>query len=404
MSSTLSPSDGRVAGSTTAASAGPQAEAATAGEIDLDSLPSLSIGCTVFAGGGGGDPRIGELMAHEAIRGLGPVPVRPLDDFDDDDLIMPCGMIGAPTVMIEKIPNGAEGRVIRDAYERLFGRPVAAIMPFEMGGINGVLPVAWAAYAGLPLLDADFMGRAFPELQMLTPHLYGMPGSPAVVTDERMQTIVFQTRDNIWLEKLVRNAVTTLGGSACGGLYPMTVRQARLPAIAGTVSRAVRMGDAIRAGAEDPLAAIGRVAPVTRLGQGKVIDIERRTSGGFVRGSALIEGTGADKGSLFRLEFQNENLIVLCDGEPLATVPDIITLLDIHTGHGIVTEGIRYGQRLDIVAFPAPPVWTSPEGLAAVGPRAFGYDFDFVPVDGSAVAAAKGTGPVETDSGEAHHA
>ena len=349
-------------------------------QIDLDNLASLSLGCTVFAGGGGGDPRIGELSAREAIRRVGPVPVVSIDDCGDDDLVLPCGMIGAPTVMIEKIPNGAEGRVIRETYERHFGRPVKAVMPFEMGGINGVLPVAWAAYAGLPLLDADFMGRAFPELQMLTPHLFGMSGSPAVITDERMQTMIFNTRDNIWLEKLVRNCVASLGGSACGGLYPMTAGQARRPAITGTVSTAIRMGDAIRRGGEDPIATISEVAPVTRLGQGKVVDIQRRTSGGFGRGSAIGEGLGADKGRLFRLEFQNENLVVLEDGEPLATVPDIITLLDLHTAHGIVTEGIRYGQRIEIVAFPAPPIWTTPEGLAAVGPRAFGYDFDYVSV------------------------
>lgn len=347
--------------------------------LDLENLPAFSLGCTVFAGGGGGDPRIGEMMAYTAIQQLGPVEIKPLSDFPDDALIMPCGMIGAPTVMVEKIPNGAEGRVIREVYEKRYGRPVAAVMPFEMGGINGVLPVAWAAYAGLPLLDGDFMGRAFPELQMLTPHLFGMPGSPAVITDERLQTVVFETRDNIWLEKLVRGSVSTLGGSACGGIYPMTAGEARLPLIEGTVTRAIRMGEAILRGADDPLAAIGEVEAVTRIGQGKVIDIERRTAGGFVRGSCLIEGLGADKGRLFRLEFQNENLVVLEDGLPLATVPDVITLLDQHTGHGIVTEGIRYGQRIEIVAFPAPPPWTTPDGLAAVGPRAFGYDFDFVP-------------------------
>ena len=165
--------------------------------IDLSSLADLSLGCTVLAGGGGGDPRIGRLMAEQAISELGAVEVLAFDALADDDLIMPCGMIGAPTVMIEKFPNGGEGRVIRDTYERHFGRPVKAVMPFEMGGINGVLPVAWAAYAGLPLLDGDFMGRAFPELQMLTPHLFGMSGSPAVITDERLQTIIYSTRDNV---------------------------------------------------------------------------------------------------------------------------------------------------------------------------------------------------------------
>ena len=30
----------------------------------------------------------------------------PLDELDDDDLIVPTAMMGAPTVMVEKMPNG----------------------------------------------------------------------------------------------------------------------------------------------------------------------------------------------------------------------------------------------------------------------------------------------------------
>lgn len=348
--------------------------------ITLENLPALAVGCTVLGGGGGGDPRIGEMMANEAIRRLGPVELLRLDDLDDDALILPCGMIGAPTVMVEKFPNGAEGSAISDVYAEIFGREVTAIMPFEMGGINGVLPVAWAAHAGLPLVDGDFMGRAFPELQMLTPHLFGMSGSPAVITDERLQTIVYRALDNNWLEKLVRNSVATFGGSACGGLYPMTAGEAVKPVIPGTVSRAVRIGRAILASSE-PLAAVAEIVPVFRLGAGKIVDIERRTSGGFVRGSAVVEGMDEDKGRVFRVEFQNENLVVLEDGECLATVPDIIALLDYHTGFGVVTEGIRYGQRVIIAVFPSPEPWVSEKGLETVGPRAFGYDFDYIPAE-----------------------
>ena len=112
-----------------------------------------------------------------------------------------------------------------------------------------------------------------------------------------------------------------------------------------------------------------------------MVDVDRRTAGGFVRGSAVIEGIDRHRNQVFRLEFQNENLVVLKDGEALATVPDVITLLDYHTAHGIVTEGIRYGQRVRIVAFPSPKQWTSPEGIATVGPRAFGYDVDYVGVE-----------------------
>ena len=34
------------------------------------------------------------------------------------------------------------------------------------------------------------------------------------------------------------------------------------------------------------------------------------------------------------------------------------------------------------------PQWRTPEGLAVVGPRAFGYDIDYVPVEERMVAKA----------------
>ena len=157
-------------------------------------------------------------MALHAVAETGPVPLVDLEDLDPEGLVLPSGMIGAPTVMGEKIPNGAESLVIRSALEARLGRTAVAMMCLEMGGINGVLPVAWAAGAGLPLVDGDLMGRAFPELQMCTPHLYNIPAWPCAVADERLQVVTYETRDNIWLERLARNTVSTLGGCACSSL------------------------------------------------------------------------------------------------------------------------------------------------------------------------------------------
>lgn len=349
--------------------------------IGEEELIDLSIGCTVLAGGGGGDPRVGLMMGLHSIRQNGPVRLIGLDDLDDEDLIVPGGMIGAPTVMIEKIPNGNESRMICDVLANRLGKPIAALMPLEMGGLNGVLPVAWSAAINLPMIDGDLMGRAFPELQMCTPHLYGIPAWPGVVVDERAQALLIEPINNVWFEKLARNAVSTLGGCACAGIYPMTAKVARLPLIAGTVSAAVRIGGVIRKASDDPFKALDNEVELYPLVTGKVVDVERRTAGGFVRGSAVIEGIEHDRGRLVRIEFQNENLVALEDGEALATVPDIITLLDRHTARGIVTEQIRYGQRVVIAAFKSPVQWRSPEGLAVVGPRAFGYDIDYVPVE-----------------------
>ena len=41
-------------------------------------------------------------------------------------------------------------------------------MTIEEGGVNATLPLVVSALSGLPVIDADGMGRAFPELQMVT--------------------------------------------------------------------------------------------------------------------------------------------------------------------------------------------------------------------------------------------
>src|SRR5580704_11695126 len=161
--------------------------------LDPDSLRALARGCAILGAGGGGDPRIGLLAALQATEDFGPVQLVDLDDLADDGLIMPCGMIGAPTVAIEKIQNGDEGIRLREHLEQLTGRTVVALMSAEIGGSNGLLPIVWAARSGLPIVDADGMGRAFPLVPQLSMHLAGVSPSPSVMTDERGNVLVFRT-------------------------------------------------------------------------------------------------------------------------------------------------------------------------------------------------------------------
>ena len=133
--------------------------------------------------------------------------------------------------------------------------------------------------------------------------------------------------------------------------------------------------------ADDPVSALCESVDGVSLIEGKVVDVDRQTTEGFARGSATIEGIGADAGRLVRMEFQNENAVVIEDGKVLVSVPDIITAVDIHTARPIVTELLRYGQRVSLVALPCDPVWRSSAALDVAGPRAFSYDIDYVPVE-----------------------
>ncbi|HIF13109.1 MAG TPA: DUF917 domain-containing protein, partial [Dehalococcoidia bacterium] len=147
-----------------------------------------------------------------------------------------------------------------------------------------------------------------------------------------------------------------------------------------TTTRAIELGHAVeaaRAAHEDPVAAALDQEGGILLFRGKITDIDRRATEGFLRGSAAIDGLDEDADHEFRLEFQNEFIIGLLDGKPAATVPEIICVMDTLSGEAIGTETLRFGQRVSVIALPAASILTSERGLQNVGPRAFGYDMEF---------------------------
>ena len=354
--------------------------------LDPDSLRALARGCAVLGAGGGGDPYLGLLQALQAAEDFGPVPLADLDELPGDGLIMPCGAIGAPTVSVEKIENGDEGGRLRHYLEGATGRTVSALMCSEIGGANGLLPVCWAAQMGLPVLDGDGMGRAFPELQMDTFSIYGLRCTPAGLADVRHNTVVFaDLADTVTLERYARAVTIQMGGHA-GYAFPlMTGAEAKRTAVPHTLTLARAIGAAVegaRRAHADPVAAVQAVTGGEVLFGGKVTDVERRMAAGFARGSLRLDGLGDWRGATMAIDFQNENLIARRDGAVAAVVPDLICIVDAATAAPVTTEVIRYGLRVVVLGIPAPPLLKTPEALAVVGPRAFGYDVEYAPLPG----------------------
>ncbi len=335
----------------------------------------------MLGAGGGGEAYTATLMAIQAIADHGPVELVEYDDLPQDGIVMSCGFLGAPTVTIEKLSSGYEGQYLREEVERLRGAPVAALMCAEIGGSNGMVPLTWAAMMDLPVLDADGMGRAFPEVQMVTMELAGIPAAPAVVVDERGHRAVIHEAEGEWAERLERAIAIACGGIAASAEYTMTVAEARRATVPGTVSLAAEIGRSISGAATDPVAAVIAATGAARLLDGKIVDVERRFEGGFIRGTTTIEGMRHDAGKTMEIEIQNEFLVARVNGELRAITPDIISLLDEQTGEAIHTERIKYGQRLVAIAMSCPPIWRTEIGLRTAGPEAFGFDLPYVPVE-----------------------
>ena len=355
-------------------------------EADLD---DLAAGAAILGTGGGGDPHIGRLLAGAAVRAHGPVRVTPLDRVPDDAATVMVAMMGAPTVMVEKLPSIEQVAAAVRALARYLGVEFTHVVCAEAGGVNALVPVVAAAQLGLPVIDADGMGRAFPELQMVIPTLYGVTATPMAIADEKGNQGVFDTVDNHWAERLARSATIDMGCSAMISLFPMNGEQARKALVPGTLSLCAELGRLVReerAAHRDPVAAVTERLGGVELFHGKVVDVSRRTEGGFARGEAVLDGLGGCTGERMELRFQNENLVAERDGTVVASVPDLICVLDAEAGTAITTETLRYGQRVRVIAAPCDPRWHGPEGLALVGPRYFGYDHDPVRI-GSEVPA-----------------
>ncbi|MFC1662335.1 DUF917 domain-containing protein, partial [Gemmatimonadota bacterium] len=268
--------------------------------------------------------------------------------------------------------------------EEHLGRSFDAVMSLEIGGANAFQPIMVAALMGIPVVDADTMGRAYPEAQHSSFAIGDLRPFPLTLADVRENAVVVsRVASWKWMERISRKVCTEVGSIAATCKAPRTGLEVKEWGILHTVTQAIRLGRAVldaRARKEDPVGAVLEAEDGRLLFNGKVVDVDRRATEGFLRGTARIEGLDEDQGHRFRLDFQNEFTVGWLDEVPRVTVPDIICVMDSTTGDAIGTETLRYGQRVRVLALRAPELQTTPKGLEHVGPRAFGYDLDFTSV------------------------
>jgi hypothetical protein len=349
--------------------------------VSAAEIESLAIGAWILGTGGGGSPYLALLNMRKLYREGTVVSLLDPMDLADDARVAVVSNMGAPLVGQERLTDPRTIARAVQMMEEYRGCRFNAVMSLEIGGGNSLQPFLAAAVLGLPVVDADCMGRAFPEAQMTSFAIHDLTMYPLTLADVRDNAvIVARAASWKWMERLSRKACVEVGSIASTCKAPRTGKEVKECGILYSTTKAIRLGETVQAARRQHRDAVQAVIDAEGgrlMFRGKIRDVARRTTEGFLRGTAKLDGLDDFRGSSFELAFQNEFAVGWLDGAPRVMTPDLICVLDSVSGDAIGTETLRYGQRVSVIALPAPPVLLTPKGLEHVGPRAFGYDLEF---------------------------
>lgn len=358
-------------------------------QIDLSHLDDLALGSVFLATGGGGDPHVPQLITAQAIKAYGAVSLISPEELNDDAFVVPIGNVGAPTVSLELLPSVDEAARTIDAFEAHVGRKVDAVASFEIGGGNSLIPLVAAAVKGIPVVDGDGMGRALPEAQMMSYAIAGVKPTPALALDYAGNQATFQTDTTEVYERHIRSFAMAAGGMITTAEHAMSGAELKRSVIPGTLSFSIELGRTLR---ENRGQAEGLITPLQNIFaesiygqcslifQGKVIDKATRIVGGYDVGEAMIERFDGS-GEPLKISIKNEYLLATIGDKVIASVPDLIIIVDYETGTPINAERLRYGHRVAVFAVGCPEFYRTPDALKVVEPRCFGFDIDYIPLE-----------------------
>jgi len=360
----------------------------TAAELD-----DLAAGAAFLATGGGGDPYVATLATRAVLDTHGAVELIKVADVRDDAFVAAIGGVGAPTVSLELLPSIDDPARALRAFEEQVGRKVDALVSFEVGGGNSMIPLMAAAYNGIPVIDGDGMGRALPEAQMMSYAIAGVSPTPAIALDYAGNTCTLNTDTTLTYERHIRALAQAMGGMITTVEHPMSGAELKSSIVPGTISFSIKLGRLLREKRGSAHQMLPLLKPLFEgplygslhhLYTGKVANYESRIIGGYDVGEARIEpfsnSTGATRDAL-TVSVKNEYLLARLGPQVIASVPDLITIVDFETSEPINAERLRYGQRVTVIGVGCPGFYRSTNALQVVSPNCFGFDEAYSPIE-----------------------
>ncbi|MCS7132431.1 MAG: DUF917 domain-containing protein [Aigarchaeota archaeon] len=344
-------------------------------------------GATILGTGGGGDPGEGLALLEEALSSGKRISLVDLKELEKGSLLVVPYYVGtiapeAKTRKPVKIEKPIE--VAFQEMEHILGGEISAVVASELGGFNASLALYMGAYMDLPIVDGDLLGRAAPELHQCAVHIFDIPMYPSVIVSETgNKVVVYQYSDIDDYESIARYLSVLSGRFVAVVDTPLKVEDADKVLIRGSMSLCLKLGKASRLAKEkgsNPVAEVTRILNGWKIFEGIVRSYEYKDEKGFLVGEAVVEGANKWKGRKLKTWIMNEHLMAWIDEKPAVMAPDLIIFMS-DDGDGITNSDLKVGMKVNVVAARAPEIWRTEKGLRFFGPKRFGFNYEYVPVE-----------------------
>jgi hypothetical protein len=364
-----------------------------------EDIDDLVLGCTFYGTGGGGSPKLGQELLYEDLKKVGEIHITDPADIRDDAWVCTPFLMGsiAPKTQetLDKMASvglkartGMADRILMLSVLELQSYAhvdVEAVVPVELGGGNTPAPIDVAMSLGKKVVNGDYAGRAIPEISQITTYLHDIPSHPTTYVDEWGNVSIVKTAVNYPLAEALGKYISVAAFGLVGGAgLLMKGREMKKVVIQNSVGECFIAGQTIRkavAAKQDPADALAKTTKGWVLFKGKVTKKDWQDKEGYLWGTNTIEGQDQFKGHTFKIFYKNENHVSWLDDKPYVTSPDIIEVIRRDTGEPITNTLIKEGDVVSVLGLRGREPFRSPKGLAILGPKHFGYDIPYVPIE-----------------------
>jgi DUF917 family protein len=347
----------------------------------LDEAKDLVIGASFLATGGGGNPDQGLKYMNEALKNNN-IKVVSIDELPKDTIVATPYFVGSVSSKEREFKTDIMLQSVKE-LESIIGKNIGALAASEIGGGNTPIVFYVASKLNLPVVDGDFIGRAAPELEQSTANLFGYSLYPSVVSTNDGDIILVKRYADTRHYEYIARQVSIIGENSAFVIdTPLTVSQASNALVKGSISLSISIGKVINNPEKhgSVLDDIIRIIDGFKIARGVVKEVNLEEKEGFLVGEVTIEGEIKNKKAIIKDWIKNEHIFLRINDKPAVFPPDLIVFTN-NNGIPVLNYELKEGIEVNLIASKAPKIWRSERGLEIFGPKHFGFNYDYVPVE-----------------------